>query len=202
MDKDFQTSFIPKRAINEGRVSKAQTANFLTIIALFVLLTVLLSTGALFFYKESIKKNISNMQNELVLAQQKFDSSEIDQYKVLDKRLKAAKEILQNHVAVTPIFQSLEDLTEKSVRYTNFSYSLGTADQPNILVKMSGVAIGYRSIALQSDLYAKNKNIIDPVFSNLSLDDSGRVTFDLQFLVNPSFLNYKPETATSSNVTP
>ena len=202
MDKDFQTSFIPKRAINEGRVSKAQPANFLTIIALFVLLTVLLSTGALFFYKQSIKKNISNMQNELVLAQQKFDSSEIDQYKVLDKRLKAAKEILQNHVAVTPIFQSLEDLTEKSVRYTNFSYSLGTADQPNILVKMSGVAIGYRSIALQSDLYAKNKNIIDPVFSNLSLDDSGRVTFDLQFLVNPSFLNYKPETATSSNVTP
>ena len=56
---------------------------------------------------------------------------------------------------------------------------------------MSGQAIGYRSIALQADLFAKNKNLIDPVFSNLSLDDKGNVLFDLTFSVDQSFVNYK-----------
>ena len=56
---------------------------------------------------------------------------------------------------------------------------------------MSGVAIGYRSIALQSDLFAKNKNLIDPVFSNLTLDNSGNVVFDLEFSVDPNFVNYQ-----------
>ena len=56
---------------------------------------------------------------------------------------------------------------------------------------MSGIAIGYRSVSLQSDLFAKNKNLIDPIFSNLTLDNSGNVLFDLNFLVDPVFVNYK-----------
>ena len=79
----------------------------------------------------------------------------------------------------------------ESVRFTKFSYDLGTEDKPSISIKMSGVAIGYRSIALQSDLFAKNQNLIDPVFSNLVLDNSGNVIFDLDFSVDPAFVNYK-----------
>jgi hypothetical protein len=56
---------------------------------------------------------------------------------------------------------------------------------------MSGQAIGYRSIALQADLFTKNKNLIDPVFSNLSLNEKGNVIFDLEFYVDPNFINYK-----------
>ena len=56
---------------------------------------------------------------------------------------------------------------------------------------MSGLAVGYRSIALQSDLLAKEKNFIDPVFSNLVLDEKGNVLFDLEFSVDPSFVDYK-----------
>ncbi len=37
----------------------------------------------------------------------------------------------------------------------------------------------------------KNKYITDPVFSNLNLDDKGRVGFDLTFNVDPTFVNYK-----------
>ena len=60
-----------------------------------------------------------------------------------------------------------------------------------VIIKMSGVAVGYRSIALQSDLFTRNKNLIDPVFSNLTLDNTGNVLFDLEFSVDPSFVDYK-----------
>ena len=66
------------------------------------------------------------------------------------------------------------------------------------MVKTSGIAVGYKSVALQSDLFTKNKNLIDPVFSNLSLDNSGNVVFDLEFSVDPSLVNYKTMLLTES----
>jgi hypothetical protein len=60
------------------------------------------------------------------------------------------------------------------------------------------VAVGYRSMALQSDLFAQNKTFINPIFSNLTLDQSGDVLFDLDFSVDPSFLNYKQMLLTQS----
>jgi len=60
-----------------------------------------------------------------------------------------------------------------------------------VLIKMSGAAIGYRSVALQSDLFTKSKSFIDPIFSNLTLDNSGNVLFNLDFTVDPTFINYQ-----------
>src|SRR3989338_7805224 len=87
----------------------------------------------------------------------------------------------------------------KTVRYTKFSYIFGDEKNAKVNVKMSGQAIGYRSIALQSDLFTKNKHFVDPVFSNLALDNSGNVLFDLDFSVDPSFIDYKQVLLTENN---
>src|SRR3989338_7837824 len=87
----------------------------------------------------------------------------------------------------------------KKVRYTKFSYIFGDEKNAKVNVKMSGQAIGYRSIALQSDLFTKNKHFVDPVFSNLALDNSGNVLFDLDFSVDPSFIDYKQVLLTENN---
>ena len=198
MDQNFQTSFIPKKPIvKEDVVSSRPTSVFL-IIALFVLFTVLVATGGLYFYKTIIAKKITDLKSTLNLAKNRFEPSKITELQVLDKRLKASTEILAKHTTVSPIFQALEQITMKTVRFTKFSYDLGTGNNATIDVKMSGVAIGYRSIALQSDLFAKNKNLMHPVFSNLTLDNSGNVLFDLEFSVDPSFLNYKQTLAAQS----
>ena len=198
MEQNFQTSFIPKKPMIEKRAVTARSVGIFTIIAIFVLFTVLLASGALYFYKGVLTKNITEMQLDLNLAQKDFEPSKITELKLLDKRLKASSEILSKHVTVTPIFQALADVTMKTVRYTKFSYEAGagtdaitTGTGTKILVKMNGLAVGYRSVALQSDLFAENKNLIDPIFSNLSLDDKGNVLFDLEFSVDPSFVDYK-----------
>jgi len=198
MDQNFQTSFIPKKPIIKERAASARPVGVLLIISLFILFTVLLATGGLYFYKGIVTKNIVDMENTLTLAGNRFEPSRITELQILDKRLRAASEILSKHIAITPIFNALENLTMKSVRYTKFSYVLGTDKNATIDVKISGQAIGYRSVALQSDLFAKNKNLIDPIFSNLTLDNSGRVLFDLEFSVDPSFVNYKQMLLTES----
>jgi hypothetical protein len=198
MDQNFQTSFIPKKPIVKERAASARSVSILLVISLFILFTVLLATGGLYFYKRIITKNIADMENTLTLAKNRFEPSKITELQILDKRLRAASEILSKHIAITPIFNALENLTMKSVRYTKFSYVLGTDKNVTVDIKISGQAVGYRSVALQSDLFAKNKSLIDPIFSNLTLDNSGHVLFDLEFLVDPSFVNYKQMLLTES----
>ena len=196
MEQNFQTSFIPKKPMVEERVTRARSVGLLTIISIFVLFTVLLVTVSLFFYKGIMTKNIIKMESDLNLAKDRFEPSKISELQVLDRRLRASSEILSKHIVVTPVFKALAAITMKTVRYTKFSYDFGADSR--IIIRMSGLAVGYRSVALQSDLFAQNKNLIDPVFSNLTLDDKGNVLFDLEFLVDPSFVDYKVMLETQS----
>jgi hypothetical protein len=201
MDQNFQTSFIPKKPIIEERVVSSRPVGILLIAAIVVLFIVLLGTGGLWFYEVSINKQITTMQTSLDTAKNDFEPTKITELQLLDKRLSAATDILDNHIAVTPIFTELEKITMHTVRFTKFTYSLADASAAtdataapssgNVNVSMSGVAIDYRSIALQSDLFSQDKNFINPVFSNLSINTSGNITFDLSFSVVPSFVNYK-----------
>ncbi len=191
MEQNFQTSFIPKKPMLEERAVSARPVGLLLILSIFILFTMLIGSGGLYFYRGVMQKDIVQMKDDLSKARNRFEPSKITQLQVLDKRLQASTEILDKHVAISPIFQALQDATMKTVRFTNFNYSFGEEKNSKILVKMSGVAIGYKSIALQSDLFAQNEYFIDPVFSNLSLDNSGNVIFDLNFAVEPTFVNYK-----------
>jgi hypothetical protein len=127
---------------------------------------------------------------------------------VLDKRLRASTEILASHIAISPVFEALSAITMKTIRYTDFSYRLAeestttnttprapqASKESKMVITMSGVATGYRAIALQSDLFAtkdEGKHFINPVFSNLTLNENGNVVFDLEFSVDPAFVNYK-----------
>ena len=101
----------------------------------------------------------------------------------------ASKEVLANHVVVSPVFEALQAETLKSISFTKFAYVYEPLKK-TVDVKMSGKATGYDAIALQSDELVKNKYIKDPVFSNLNVDDKGRVVFDLQFSVDASYVNF------------
>ena len=198
MDQNFQTSFIPKKPIIEERTSSAQPVGIFFIASLIILFIVLLGTGGVYFYKLAVTKNFNSLQTSLQLTQNSFEPSELNQLQVLDKRLKASTEILDNHISITPVFDALQQVTMHTVRFTKFSYDLGASSSGNVDIKLSGVAIGYRSVALQSDLLSANKNFINPVFSNLTLDNSGNVVFDLEFSVPASFVNYKQSLLTQA----
>src|SRR3989344_683420 len=69
------------------------------------------------------------------------------------------------------------------------------SSRPIGLLFVLSILILFAVIVATGSLYfyksALQKNLIDPVFSNLTLDNSGNVLFDLEFSVEPSFINYK-----------
>jgi hypothetical protein len=176
------------------RVVSTHRVGILSIVAIFILFTVLLSALGLYFYKGFLTNKIAEMESDLNSAKNRFEPSKITELQLLDKRLRASSKVLSQHIAITPIFEALSAVTMKTVRFTNFGYSLSADPGLKVMVKMRGIAIGYRSVALQADLFTtkeEGKNFIDPVFSNLTLDDAGNVLFDLEFALDPDFVDYK-----------
>ncbi|MBP6866347.1 MAG: hypothetical protein KBC12_02280 [Candidatus Pacebacteria bacterium] len=189
MDQNFQTSFIPKKPVVHERTEAKRPTGLLVIFSVLILLSVFVAYGGVYFYKNSLTQSITSKEKALELARNRFEPGRLSELKTLDRRIKAANGILANHVAPSPIFKILEATTMKTIRYTSFSYEL--KENGMVFVKLTGEANGYRSIALQSDLLSENKDILDPVFSNLALDTKGSVLFDLTFSVQESLVSYK-----------
>lgn len=192
MDKDFQTSFIPKKALSEERTVRQQPVSLVIFFATLLFFASLAAAGGVYFYKLSLVKKISSSAASLEKAKGAFEPKLIEDLQTLDRRLTAAQEILNNHIITSPIFASLSGLTLKSIQFTKFSYGFTAASGGQaIKVSMSGRARDYTSVALQSDMFGGNKYFKDPVFSNLQLDEkTGNVGFELEFMVDPSFVNF------------
>lgn len=189
MEQNFQTSFIPKKPIVEEKVKYKKPVGIFTFLTILFFLVVLFAYLGLYFYKLSIDKKIVQKNTDAEANFKKFEFDKIEKLETLDKKLKIANVILDEHITVSPIFKELQGITMKSIRFTSFNYELG--EKGNILVKLKGQAPGYKKIALQSDLFFENKNLKSPIFSNLALDDKGEVSFDLEFSLDKTFVGYK-----------
>ncbi len=189
MDKEFQTSFIPKKTIEQRPKSIKSGGGLLNVFAFIIFLASIISVGGAYFYRNGIRSDIETYKVSLQRARAAFEPSLITELQILDKRLNAATSILDKHIAVSPIFVLLQDLTLPTVRYSDFSYVI---DERTNLVNMQlkGEARGYNHIALQADLFSKNKFIKNPIFSDFTLDQIGNVDFNLSFSVDRSLVTY------------
>ncbi len=194
MDTTFQTSFIPKTPVTEKIGPKKGGTSLFVFLATIIFFAALAAAIGVYFYKSILINEVASAQEQLALAEAAFEPTFISTIQDLDRRIESANLILENHITVSPIFDALEGLTLKSIRYTKFAYEFTTDGKKSVIVRMGGESDSYQSIALQSDLYQENKNIQDPVFSNLNLDDtSGKINFDLAFTIDASYLLFSEE---------
>lgn len=191
METTFQTSFIPKQPITETRQSRSSggSVSIFIFISIILLIASIVSAGLVYVYKVTLEKGVARSEEELARAKDAFDGDFIAELQAADKRLRAANDVVESHVVLSPIFEILQSSTLKTVRFTKFSHSIiGTGNTARVEVKMSGKARDYTAIALQSDALTKSKYIKDPLFSNLTLDEQSNVLFDLTFSVDPQLV--------------
>jgi hypothetical protein len=188
---NFQTSFIPKKPLAEERVAAPRHTSIFSFIATLIFFGSLASAAGIYFYSANLNKTNAEKSAQITAAKKSFEETLIKTLKRLDRRIANAKTLLDTHIAVTPIFEALEVNTLKTVQFTKFSYTTPVDPSAPVTVRMSGRARDYASIALQSDQLAKNVNIHNSIFSNLSLDaQTGNVTFDLVFTVDADLVHF------------
>jgi hypothetical protein len=195
MENSFQTSFIPKKPITPNKVKSNKPKNLFLLIATLLVVISGLAAGGLYFYKVSLLKIQDSRSNSLSIIRNNFEEQTIIELRSFSERMKAAKSILEEHVVLSPLFSLLSEITIPQVQYNSFSHE--SADKV-LTVKLDGVALDYRSIALQADMFndPRSKFFKNVLFSNLKKDLDGNVKFNLEFDVDPSLLSYQDNSLT------
>jgi hypothetical protein len=189
MENSFQTSFIPKKPMTSS-VSEKEPRNFFSIITTFLLVISILISAGLFVYKIYLTKQQETLSSSLSITRDSFEKDTIDELELFDKRTESAKQILSNHVILSPMFALLGEITIPSIQYTNFEQK---TDEQGFLVNVEGLARDYRSIALQADMFnsVKGRSFKNVLFSNLVKDKNNNISFNLKFNVEPDLLSYE-----------
>ena len=190
MDKEFKTTFIPKKKLSTEKEKVVQTSKSNSIISLLaglLFVTAIVSVIGVYLYKLNIARIVKSYNDSINLAEKAFEPAAILELKKLDIRLRAATELLDKHVAISDFFDSLGETTLPDVAFNDFNF---TFNEDNSEVSMVGEARGFLPIAQQSDLFEKNQYIQNHIFSDFQLTETGIVSFNLSFTLNKDLLLY------------
>lgn len=185
-----QTSFIPKKSVlptTGSALAPSSISIFLLVAIIIFIVTIALSLGV-FFYQRYLVSEVVKKNASLVKSKNAFDTSSIEEIIKLSKRIEASKDILGKHTLLSPIFKALEEKTLANVRFSSFSYE--SKKGSDIFLSLKGEAKGFNAVALQSDVFGEDPLFKNPIFSDLSLDESGNVIFKFRAALDPKSLLY------------
>ena len=189
MESSIKTSFIPKDAtiVRTPRPpGRTGFADLLILIAIVFLVASLALAAGVFLYLQFLQTSSASKLAQLERAKQSFEPSLIQELTRLDDRMRAADAVLEGHIAPSMFFHLLEQLTLKTVAFTNLSFQSGGQ---HVTISMDGLARSVNSIALQADYLSKSGMITSPLFSNIDRRVDG-VRFNLNAIINPLSLRY------------
>ena len=187
---DFKSSFIPQKPIVEGtkRFGERSRVSPLSVVGILAILLTLSAYGGIFGYRIVLQQQIKDRTSAIERIQERIDPKAIEDLKKFDRRLDAARNLLNQHVVLDRFFGFLESNTLQTVRFDRLGFTLipgGTAE-----LQMVGEARGYASLALQSDAFGEGGYMQVPIFSNLRLNNRGNVTFNFDATVDARLIRY------------
>jgi hypothetical protein len=200
MDPQVQASFIPKKSLDISASRSRGTFGLFTLIALLVFIASIVAAGASFAYTRYLNSAIASKSQSLTLAEGAFDPSVIQDLLRLDNRLNQSKQLLANHVAVSGIFALLAAQTIGQVSFNSFQYTLNSDGTAGIT--MSGVANSFATVALQSDQFSADTMLKNVVFSGITVEPNGQVSFTVTADADPSVISYSNTLNASNSATP
>lgn len=196
MEKDIQNSFIPKQSLSRD-ARPTQPIGLFLLLSLMVLIIALLFLGGAYVYRFKLTDDINHpcssvsgnelegcgLLPSLEIRRQSLREDLIAGFELLDKQLRLASEIINQHTTLLPVLSFIEGETLKSIKYTSFS-------QTGVDLNLNGVAKSYEGVALQSIELSKNPLIKDFIFSGVNADQTGNVSFALKVTLDPSLFSY------------
>ena len=187
MDPQVQASFIPKKSLDTAS-SRGGGFGLLSLIALLIFIASIVATVSSFLYQQYLNKTLADEKVSLDRSQGAYEPGTIQDLARMDQRINQAEALLNKHVAPSAIFALLATQTLEKVAFNTFTYSLQSDGKAKIT--LGGHADSFSTVALQSDQFGSNKVLKDVVFSGISVDPSGAVSFSVGATVDPSYILY------------
>ncbi len=103
-------------------------------------------------------------------------------------RIDSGRQLLQRHISTSSFFLLLESLTVRNVFFTELS--LETSSGGWAVLKAKGEAPSYAILAFQANTLRGSDFIRNTKFSDVNLNEQGRVVFSLEAEVDPRLVLY------------
>lgn len=187
MADQFQTSFIPKKTAETEQRDSFSGAGLSLFIGILTLVISVVLVGGVFAYDAYLNSAAQRKEEQLQQQREAFAPELIREMARLSDKIITAESLLSKHVAVSEIFELLQQTTLKTVRLTSFSFS--NTDR-GVQVTLQGEGLSFTSVALQADEFSKNPNLSGTVFSGFALNNFGNVAFSATTIVNPNLISY------------
>ena len=184
-------SFIPKESLvrEESFLERRRPRSAMIFIASLIFISSVVAYAALLYYNNSLNQTIADRITEIENLQREFTNApEVREAKVFSARANLARELLNSHVVVSPMFEFLSKNTVGTILYDKFSFENG---EKGAVVDLSGEAPNYASLAYQADVFKNQTKVLSSFTVNeVTLTEFGTVNFSFTMIFNPDFLSY------------
>ncbi|MBP7741467.1 MAG: hypothetical protein KA104_02140 [Candidatus Pacebacteria bacterium] len=190
---NIPTSFVPKQPVaTQSRRSSGQRG-MLYYGGLAILGVAVVGAGLTFGYKTYLESVRDARKVKLEAAEKSINPASVEDFIRLRNRISAASTLLDQHVVTSQFFDVLETLTLQNVRFQSLILSI--EPDRTAKIEMHGVARSFNALAAESAAFAGEKRIKRAIFSNITADKNGVVSFSLRAELDP-----KLTTMTSASV--
>ena len=191
MEVKMQTSFIPKKPIIESQSSGSGVSLFLLLSVILFIVAIALA-GGVWLWQKSLISQIEKDKAALLAAKDSYEEGTITPLIRLNDRIEESKNLLANHIAVSPVFTMLEKNVLKNIRLKTLNFSYGA--NKKIKIDLSGTASSYDALSKQADAFGSENLrsfLIQPVISDFSPTPDSSISFNFTTSVDPKLVSYK-----------
>lgn len=180
------TSFVPKQPVAPSSRQQKSGINVLFIIGgVIAIISVVLAAGV-FGYELYLKNARDQKSVALSEAQKAVNIDTIEDFIRLKNRLNTVETLLNQHIGLSEFFDTLEARTLQTVRFSGLTVTV--EDDRSAEIKMEGVARSFNALAAQSSAIAAEKRIKRAIFSDISVEKNGTVSFALTATLDPRLI--------------
>ena len=187
MERKFQTTFIPKKPISGSFEVKRRehVSAFLGASVILALITLGLAAG-FYFWGKTIGDSIISLDGKINDARKLLDENSFIAFQKLNDRVKSAKSILAGRYSYFDFLSYLERAMLKNISVISLTVKKASGEYT---AELDGEALSFQAVALQSDEFAKHPAVKKAIFSDLGMDKTRRVVFQVALAIDPPLIN-------------
>lgn len=176
------TSFVPKQPVQTTRRARTGT-NVFMLVSFIVAGLALAGSAATFAFEKFLEQAHEDKAAELAAAEASISRDTVEEFIRLRDRFVATDTLLDQHVALSQFFDLLESVTLTNVQFDTMGIMV--EDSRTATLSMNGTAASFNALAAESTAFAAEKRIRRAIFSGISTNESGRISFSLDAELDP-----------------
>lgn len=198
MEPKFQTSFIPKKPVLtpvSGAMPRIapQTRSVFMSLAVLLFVLALLSVAGAYGWKYYLTQAQDDFKLDLANREKQFNIDQIEQLKQINVQIDTAKDLVNNHISASELFNIVSRFTIEKVRFSSLQLSI---DKSSITVDLKGEGTSLSALAFQSDVlgaldqYDLRGIVKNPIMSGVTKQLDGKYSFGMTTEIENKALLY------------